>query len=517
MPDRLQTYPVQFEGGLVTNISQLQQGIQMPGSASVLINFEPSIDGGYRRILGYSKYDSASVTGDGPMRGVFYFGGAAYAVRDEHVYVSGGSGWTQVTDSSTYSSTGTTLDDVTSIVRFEKFNYDGNNTMIIVDGTNYPWRLKSSVFEELDPTSFTSMSTDAQGASHVINFKNHLMLGVGNNLVFSAPFDEEDFSPASGGGSINIGDAITGLKLFREQLVIFTERSIFILAGNTIADFQLQPVTRDLGCVEPDTIQEIGGDVLFLAPDGLRLLSGTERNNDFGLATISRVIQQEFLDLLGASTSFCSVVLREKAQYRIFGYALTGSVETGPGIIAVQKSAQGGANIEFAQTSGIVARVAYSDFVEGAEVILFANSDGYVYNMEEGASFDGSDITATFKTPFFSITDPSVRKQLHKVHLFTDPSGTVEADLSVRYDFEKQDVIQPPAIELSNTASTVSIYGRPGVTYGSGTYGGSLEKLFEVNTVGSGDVVALQFSSTGQNPSYSLDAVTLQYLTSGRR
>ena len=517
MPDRLQTYPVQFQGGLITNISQLQQGIQMPGSASVLINFEPSIDGGYRRIRGFSKYDSNEVTGSGPMRGVFYFGGAVYAVRDENVYVSGGSGWTSITDNATYSSSGVTLDDVTSLVRFEKFNYDGNNTMIIVDGTNYPWRLKAGVFEELEPTSFTSMSTDAQGASHAINFKNHLMLGVGNNLVFSAPFDEEDFSPASGGGSLNIGDAITGLKLFREQLVIFTERSIFILAGNSIADFQLQPVTRDLGCVEPDTIQEIGGDVLFLAPDGLRLLSATERNNDFGLATISRVIQQEFLDLLGVSTSFCSVVLREKGQYRIFGYSSNFQNTQGPGIVATQKSAQGGGQIEFAQTLGVTARVAYSDFVENVEVIIFANADGYVYNMEEGNSFDGNDIPATFKTPFFSINDPAVRKQLHRIQLFTDPSGTVETSLAVRYDFEKQNIIQPPAIDITNDASTVAIYGKPGTTYASATYGGTLEKLFEVNTIGSGEVIALQFNSTGTVPSFSFDAVTLQYLTSGRR
>ena len=59
--DKWQTYPVEFRGGLVTNLSPLQQGINAPGSARILRNFEPSIEGGYRRIEGYDKYDPAII------------------------------------------------------------------------------------------------------------------------------------------------------------------------------------------------------------------------------------------------------------------------------------------------------------------------------------------------------------------------------------------------------------------------------------------------------------------------
>ena len=57
MPTNRQTYPIKFSGGLITNMSPLQQGMEMPGSARILRNFEPSIEGGYKRILGYDKYD----------------------------------------------------------------------------------------------------------------------------------------------------------------------------------------------------------------------------------------------------------------------------------------------------------------------------------------------------------------------------------------------------------------------------------------------------------------------------
>ena len=58
MADAWKTYAVEFRGGLISNLSPLQQGINAPGSARILRNFEPSVEGGYRRIEGYDKYDS---------------------------------------------------------------------------------------------------------------------------------------------------------------------------------------------------------------------------------------------------------------------------------------------------------------------------------------------------------------------------------------------------------------------------------------------------------------------------
>ena len=60
MPELSQTgaYPFICEGGLVKNKSTF---IMKPGEAIELLNFEPDIEGGYRRINGFSKYVSAIV------------------------------------------------------------------------------------------------------------------------------------------------------------------------------------------------------------------------------------------------------------------------------------------------------------------------------------------------------------------------------------------------------------------------------------------------------------------------
>jgi len=55
MADKINGYKVNCIGGLDTNRDVLSQGEIAPGTASQLINYEPSIFGGYRRINGYSN------------------------------------------------------------------------------------------------------------------------------------------------------------------------------------------------------------------------------------------------------------------------------------------------------------------------------------------------------------------------------------------------------------------------------------------------------------------------------
>ena len=60
MADESQVTPSAFncEGGLVLNKSTF---MMQPGEALELENFEPDIEGGYRRINGFSKYVTAVV------------------------------------------------------------------------------------------------------------------------------------------------------------------------------------------------------------------------------------------------------------------------------------------------------------------------------------------------------------------------------------------------------------------------------------------------------------------------
>ena len=70
---------------------------QYPGAATQLQNFEPDIKGGYRRINGFTKYDSNQVGGSsGTILGVAIYKDQVIAAQGTAVYKGSGSGYTSI-------------------------------------------------------------------------------------------------------------------------------------------------------------------------------------------------------------------------------------------------------------------------------------------------------------------------------------------------------------------------------------------------------------------------------------
>jgi len=659
MPDRWSTYAFDFRGGLVSDLSPLQQGIKLPGSARVLRNFEPSIEGGYTRIAGYEKYDSAFVplygepkvhggsqTGSSLVVGNLFqepadgstftiagvagtytiaVGGVSYsaankratlvlttslasspadkaaitftnrtdlilgiaawnsnaiAVRNSNIYKSTGSGWTRINvpsygtvlvnggsqtggslivdgltgipqagdtftvagidliytvlTTATVTSGGATLSispnlasspadnaavtwltanrTATTKNRFAKYRIGTTEKIAGVDGTNYPF-----IYDGTTYTQLNSAPSDVLGAEHVVFFKNQMFFAKGDILTFTSPYTDSDFNSANGSGVISVGSRITGIVSFRDQLIIFAEEKIDRLTGNTIADFVLQPITRNMGCVDTDTIQEVGGDLMFLGPDGLRLLSATDRIGDFNLAVVSKSIQKEVTDVIATNSSFSSVVIKKKSQYRLLGYKSTTSATSATGILGTQLAGTEGTYFGWGELRGIKAYVADSDYNLKTETVVFSNEDGYAYKMESGNSFDGAAIQATFATPFVPAGDPRVRKAFYKLVLYVEPTGSVDVDVNLKLDFDEFGVIQPNTITLSNLTGVAYFYGSSTATYGSSAYGAKLKKVYQTQVIGAGFTASLQFDSISVDPPFTLDAATLEFSTFDRR
>jgi len=659
MPDRWSTYAFDFRGGLVSDLSPLQQGIKLPGSARVLRNFEPSIEGGYTRIAGYEKYDSAFVplygepkvhggsqTGSSLVVGNLFqepadgstftiagvagtytiaVGGVSYsaankratlvlttslasspadkaaitftnrtdlilgiaawnsnaiAVRNSNIYKSTGSGWTRINvpsygtvlvnggsqtggslivdgltgipqagdtftvagidliytvlTTATVTSGGATLSispnlasspadnaavtwltanrTATTKNRFAKYRIGTTEKIAGVDGTNYPF-----IYDGTTYTQLNSAPSDVLGAEHVVFFKNQMFFAKGDMLTFTSPYTDSDFNSANGSGVISVGSKITGIVSFRDQLIIFAEEKIDRLTGNTIADFVLQPITRNMGCVDTDTIQEVGGDLMFLGPDGLRLLSATDRIGDFNLAVVSKSIQKEVTDVIATNSSFSSVVVKKKSQYRLLGYKSTISATSATGILGTQLAGTEGTYFGWGELRGIKAYVADSDYNLKTETVVFSNEDGYAYKMESGNSFDGAAIQATFATPFVPAGDPRVRKAFYKLVLYVEPTGSVDVDVNLKLDFDEFGVIQPNTITLSNLTGVAYFYGSSTATYGTSAYGAKLKKVYQTQVIGAGFTASLQFDSISVDPPFTLDAATLEFSTFDRR
>lgn len=513
MPTQWQTFPVEFKGGLISNLSPLQQGLNAVGSAIQLQNFEPSKFGGYKKVLGYSKYISGAVAGSGPILGVKVANeDKVIAVRKNgsdlsEYYINVGTSWSSLGAAAALGGK----------VRGESFNFNGTHKIIFVDGANKP-----AVFEDTtDTLSFLTVPSNVEGGSQVVIYKNHVFIAKGPELAFSAPFDETDWTIANGAGTVNIGHGVTGLIVFRDQLIIFSRNKIQRLVGSSVADFQLLPITTDIGCLYPDTIQEVGGDIMFLAPDGLRLLGATERIGDFGLEIASDSINKEALRFIATSQNFSSLVLREKAQYRIFSYIESNNASNSEGLLSTKFSDQGAVNMSWGTLKGFKVYCSDGRYVPNSEITVFANNDGYVYKIETQSSFDGEPIEAIYQSPFMPMTDPQKRKTLYKMALYTDTTGTFSVDVNILFDIyainNYNSNVRPATIRLESTSAGVSIYGAATTLYGTALYGAELDKVYDTPLIGSGKTFSLRLEDNSTNPSFSLDTAIFEFMEQDRQ
>ena len=514
MATQWQTFPIEFRGGLISNLSPLQQGTNAIGSATILQNFEVNKEGGYSKIKGYEKFSDTTVPGSGPVLGLKVISSGRTVVARQN-----GSNLTQW-----YYGTGTTWNSMATgtllggKARHASFNLDGDDKVVFVDGVNYPAVYNTS------GNTMTYMSaansTDILGAEHVAFFKNTMFFSKGNSLYFTAPLTADDFSSAAGAGVINVTHDVTGLVVFRDQLIIFTTNTVQRLTGNTDADFNRSPITDRIGCLNGDTIQEVGGDIMYLAPDGIRLLSATDRIGDFGLDIASDPIAKDATSFLGSTPEFCSVLLREKAQYRIFAYIQSEQADAAKGLIATKFVSQGATGISWSTTFGIKAFVADSRYSGTTETVAFANTDGYVYIMETGSSFDGRTIDAIYESPYMPITDPQMRKSFYKMTLYAEPTGTMDLDLNVKYDFgttSNTGLIQPSTQRVSSTGTAVSLFGSSSSVFNTSSYGGQLDVIYPTNIIGSGKTIAIRVEDISTNPTFTLDTALLEFRQNDRQ
>ena len=579
MPDSSQVQPAAFncEGGLILNRSTF---LMQEGEALELENFEPDIEGGYRRINGHRKYVNQIVpetsSSSEKVLMVASFANKVLAARGEKIFSSAstelaskiasatgmtGSGTITVDSTTGFSTSGTiqinseiftytgvtsssftgvtratssttaavhAVDDVVSETwterdasrtnaikyRFERFNFDGNDKIIIVDETNAP-----TVFNTSIAATDVSASSVA-GSKFIAAYKSHMFYAgkstTPQELVFSVPFDEDNFTGGDGAGSIKVDDDIVGLKVFRDSLFIFCENRIFKLIGSTLSDFAIQPVTRNIGCVNGDTIQEFAGDLVFLGPDGLRTVAATERIGDTELGTISRNVQSIFDKNIRDAGIFDSIVIPDKTQYRIF-FTKEGQAESiTKGIICVRREN----NFEFSEIRGIKPSATDTLVIAGDVVVLHGGFTGYVHRQESGNTFDGTPILARYRSPDLSFGDTGIRKHMQRVIVNYKPESAIDADLFLRYDNEASDSARPNAYPL-DSAEVASQFGNALFSVSGAAvqfvFGGPSQPLVRQPVEGSGFSVVLRVNDGGETAPYSLKGFQLEYQVGARR
>lgn len=484
-----------------------------PGSAIQLQNYEPGMQGGYRLINGYTTYDANALTGTGIVLGIAFLGTKVIGCRGANVMYSTGAGWTSITSGRTSASR----------YHFDRYNWSGTEKLIMADSVNAAATYDLTTYTLMNGVIGSGSGTAPTAPVDVKEFKGHMFYAQGNNLTFSAPFSENNFLPGAGAGVLIASGTIRALKVFREELYILCHNSIQKLIGDTIISFKLVPVTKNIGCVSGWTVQEIGGDIVFLAPDGLRTIAGTTKIDDIDIGSISQHLNNEIKNLDETTYTFSSMVIRNKNQYRMW-YVTSPQIDAAAkGIIATLRTgdssagAEAGLHWEYSQLLGIKPSYSASGFITNAEYFLHGGyTDGIIYRQEVGSSFNGSNIPYIYRSPDLSIADMGIRKRVKRVILNIKYEGENSPGVYVIYDFGSVEVAQP-AVYQTTFPEEVYIYDDAGSIYGTSTYYTNAEALDRIWVQGSGFTVALKVSGTGIDYPFTIRGFQLEYAQGGRR
>ena len=531
-----QPYTVAVNGGLVKSANVIDL-LKTPGVAKDLRNFEVSTEGGYRRINGYQKFGTTSAvkpTGSTTnILGVFPYADGVIATAGTAIYFSNdGQTWVNIGRSSVSDSgdnystfTGRSTLTRTSQGQCQFTLFDGATfdygQVIIADGANKPYIFRMEGTGDLNTRTFFSEEitvSSTKGVKYVTTHDKHLIAaGVEDNLstvFYSATLDPTSFS-GTGSGSIVLEDQIEGVRGFRNELFIFCTNSIFKLINiNDASNIAIVPVTKNVGCLSGYSIQEIGGDLIFLAPDGLRTVAGTARIGDVELGTVSKAIQPLVTELAENINTFVidSVVLREKSQYRLF-YTNTSLEQTQQkGIIGTLRPN----GFQWSETRSLEVTAIGSGFDNNnVEQYYHGDTNGFVYQHDTGNNFDGSNILARFETPNYDYGDLGTLKTLHYVRVSASSEGIVEPDIQVRFDYGNTDIPQPPDLFDIGVINPPSKFGD--ALLNTNVFGGGDNPLIRVPLQGSGTSNNFTIISDDTKAPYTINGFYVDYIPSGRR
>jgi hypothetical protein len=549
MPDNIESYKVLCSGGLHSSENHLDLAENYPGVATRLVNYEPSLYGGYRRINGYEVYDSLFPevgfgVAEGPVLGLVLYrneglgnpyiiaarkdvGAETYSLYKKQALID----WTPFV---TGLSLATTIGE-RSVLKLRAVQFDfgaGTTGLIFVDGVNPATYFDGTTWSSILPTNSGGIGNAGgpmalSAPSLVAVYEDHIVIGgdraAPSVLAYSAPREPLTWTAAGGAGA---GQTIAGfpvvqIKPFRENLFVFGSndiKKIYVDTSNLV--FAIENVTTNVGCVAADSVLEIGGDLLFLAHDGLRPVAGTSRIGDVELETTSKPIQASLVNMIANydMSTLNGVVVRGKSQVRFFVGDDTTAADSSYGILGGLTESVNGISWEHGELLGIRASCCTSGFIGAEEHVLHGDYDGRVYRQERGTSFAGEDIIAVYSQPYLDLGDTEVRKTIRKVNTFIRAEGPLTMNLSVAYDWGDYNTARPSAYTQDSDGAP-TIYGGRGITY-SGTnvvYGGTSKPIMTSDIQGSGFSVRVTYVSVGQDAPFTIQGIVFEYSTAGRR
>lgn len=341
-------------------------------------------------------------------------------------------------------------------------------------------------------------------AKCVRQYNNYLFLG---NVVVSGVTnksriawcnlkDDLSWSPIS---FIDIskddGQQITNLIVLSDSLIVFKERSVYIVSftGDADVPFTVEKSDSNVGTVAQHSVQEIENGIVFLSYDGFYYFDG---HNSF---KISLQIQNT-LAAYNATRFSQARSMRQKNKNRYF-CSLPTSGQTNNDVVVVWDWELNA----FSLYSGMAANSFTTVYINGIdERIYFGDYAGFVYRMDTGSDDYPLNvqtaINAYYYTNWKHYDDIVDQKGIPNVVIYYQTNSAV-ITFVYAYDFESADTYT----QTFSTSTSTSVYGT--AIYGTGTYAGIGGGQRRRDLDGRGRVIRFGFKNSTLTETFQIDGL----------
>lgn len=387
---------------------------------------------------------------------------------------------------------------------FVNYNFKGSESsyaMYGCDSTNNAFQFDGTVLTPI----YTGMTIDAP--THIEAHKNHLFLSFdGGSLQHSSVAEPLKWSVILGAGEIGLGREIKSLKsMGGDVLLISTDQNVSGLYGTSSANWTLSLVAAETG--DLGSTLEIIGTPLIVTNRGIIRLDASLKYGNFESSTVSRRINPLLREYLASKTLVGINLVRNKNQYRIY-------FDDGKGIILSQDLLYGqGALPNFTTFEYPAFPRCLSSTInqQGKEVVLFGDSNGYVYQEEKGNNFDGEAESYSLKLPYHHLGSPLVRKAFKwlSVEIITDKS----VELRMTYEFSDGQYHTNTSKEESYDITIGDAARWDLAKWDEFAWGSISNENSNKSIRGTGTNISLFFFGSGSdNTDFTLGSITYQYV-----
>lgn len=375
--------------------------------------------------------------------------------------------------------------------KFRNFNFNAVQTpvngfrMYAINGVGQGFEYDDSgVFTFIS----TGMSTDVPTALEV--HASYLFFSfAGGSLQNSGYQQPLSWNPVTGADARQVGENVTFLREDVSQtLIIGTRRQLWSLTGLQVEQFQVQVYSANTGAIAGT--DESPGQMIFGEDRGITTIAAAAQYGNFQTGALTDDILTLIEKQFQTDTVVGAITTRKKNLYRLL--FASGAVYC----LAINSAGQftGWTTGTWVHPPSCFS-CGFTQQTNAPQVerAFFGSTNGYVYEVDKGRSFDGQAVSHFIKLNYWNINSPSIIKKFRYLQLDVVPEGSAGILVGVDTNYGNASGMTSPSVALGGNGGLWNIALWDQFIWDNPTYTGVQWKLevegYNISLVVSGNAV----------------------------